>query len=409
MRLSMAAKRELTKVKAKKYRKENKKGKTRILNEFVETTGYTRKYATHILANWGKEKILKINGKAVRVIIGEKRKKVTRNKPRKYDKDVKKALKKVWYIYDCICGKRLAPVLKTMLCILYKFEEVDFPKEVREKLENISAATIDRLLKEEKRKIRIRGLSHTKAGSMLKHEIPVRTFSDWNEKKPGFVEADLVGHEGGNSRGDFCFTLNVTDVCTQWTEPIAIKNKAQKWAFEGLMRVKNHIPFAILGIDSDNGSEFINNHLIRYCKQNHITFTRSRPYRKNDNCYVEQKNNTIVRRYVGYFRHDTEEELEILNQIYGVVRLLVNFFYPSQKLISKTRIGSKIKKKYDTPKTPYMRLLESDHISNEIKMNLKDQFENLNPVVLQKKLIRLQEKLWRCNRQKQIQEKAECL
>jgi hypothetical protein len=408
MRLSMAARRELTKIKAKVYRKENKKGKTRILNEFVETTGYRRKYAIHLLSNWGKEKILKINGKPVKVIIGEKKEKVKRNKPREYDGDVKEALKKVWYIYDCICGKRLAPVLKTMLCILYKFKAVDFSLEVREKLESISAATVDRLLKDEKKKIRIKGLPHTRAVGLLKHEIPVRTFSDWNEKKAGFMEIDLVGHDGGNASGDFCFTLNVTDVCTQWTEPIAIKNKAQRWAFEGLMRVKNRIPFDILGIDSDNGSEFINAHLIKYCKENGITFTRSRPYRKNDNCFVEQKNNTIVRRYVGYFRYDTEAELEILNQVYGVVRLLVNFFYPSQKLILKTRIGSKVRKKYDAPKTPYMRLIECDHISDEIKTQLKNQFENLNPVSLQRELVRLQEKLWSFNRQKQIQEKAKC-
>jgi hypothetical protein len=408
MRLSMTARRELTKVKAKRYRKENKKGKSRMLDEFLETTGYSRKYAIHLLANWGKEKRVKIYGKPVRVIIGARKKKVKRNRPGKYDDDVKKALKRVWYIYDCICGKRLAPVLRTMLSILYKFGEVDFSSEVREKLESISAATIDRLLSSEKKKLKIKGLSHTRSGNLLKYEIPVRTFNDWNEKKPGFVEADLVGHDGGNGSGDFCFTLNVTDVCTQWTEPTAIKNKAQKWAFEGLMRVKNRMPFALLGIDSDNGSEFINNHLVRYCKQNHITFTRSRPYRKNDNCYVEQKNNTIVRRYVGYFRYDTEAELEIMNQIYGAVRVLVNFFYPSQKLISKTRIGSKVKKKYDTPKTPYMRLIECDHISEEIKKNLKDQFEKLNPVALQKKLVRLQEKLWRFNRQKHIQEKAEC-
>ena len=408
MRLSMEAKRQLTKIKAIKYRKENKKGKTKILNEFIETTGYTRKYAIHLLANWGKEKIIKIDGKPVRVIIGKRKKKVKRNKPRKYDKEVQKALKKVWYIFDCICGKRLAPILRTMLDILYKFKEVDFKEEVKNKLASISAATIDRLLREEKKKLRIKGSSHTRPGSLLKHKIPIRTFSDWNENKPGFVEVDLVGHEGGNSRGDFCFTLNVTDVYLGWTEPIAIKNKAQKWVFEALMRVKNRVPFDILGIDSDNGGEFINDHLVRYCNKNKITFTRSRPYRKNDNCYVEQKNNTIVRRYVGYFRYDTEEELQILNEIYDIVRVLVNFFYPSQKLVSKTRIGSKVKKKYDTPKTPYMRLLECNHISKEVKEKLKNHFEKLNPCELQRKLLRLQEKLQRFNRYKYMQEKTKC-
>lgn len=404
MGLSMASKKELTKEKAIKYRILNKKEKTKVLNNFIEITGYNRKYAIHILLNWGKEKIIKINGKAVRVIIGKRKKKLTRNKTKIYDIEVQKALKKVWYIFDCMCGKRLAPILKTMIAILYRFGEVDFKEEIGKKLENISAATVDRLLKEEKKKLRIKGRTHTRSGSLLKHEIPIRTFSDWNEKKPGFVEIDLVAHEGGNSSGDFCFTLNVTDICLCWTEPIAVKNKAQKWVFEALMRVKNRVPFDILGIDSDNGGEFINDHLARYCKQNKITFTRSRPYKKNDNCFVEQKNYTIVRRYVGYFRYDTEEELKILNEIYNVVRILVNFFYPSQKLISKTRVGSKIKKKYDTPKTPYMRILECSHISQEVKEKLKSRFKNYNPCELQRELLRLQDKLQRVNRNKNKKE-----
>ncbi len=216
-----------------------------------------------------------------------------------------KALKKVWYIFDCPCGKRFVPVLRTMLPILYKFGEVDFDLQARWKLDRISAATVDRLLSKEKKKLRIMGRSHTKRGSLLKHQIPIRTFDGWDEAKPGFVEIDLVGHDGGSSRGEFCFTLNVTDVNSGWSEPWAIRNKAQKWTFQALMEVKQTLPFDILGIDSDNSSEFLNAHLIRYCEHNHIEFTRSRAYRKNDNCFVEQKNNSIVRRYAGYARYDS--------------------------------------------------------------------------------------------------------
>jgi len=183
--------------------------------------------------------------------VGKPVKRKRKSRVREYDEEVFKALRKVWYIFHCLCGKRLAPVLRTMLPILYKFGEIDFGDEVRVKLEKISPATIDRLLKGEKRKLRIKGRTHTKPGTLLKHQIPIRTFSGWDEANPGYVEVDLVGHEGGDSSGDFAFTLNVTDVATGWTEPRAIKNKAQKWTFEALMKISQQIPFPILGIDSD--------------------------------------------------------------------------------------------------------------------------------------------------------------
>jgi len=223
-------------------------------------------------------------------------------------------------------------------------------KETKEKILEISASTIDRLLSKEKAKMRLKGRARTKPGTLLKHQIPIRTFADWDEGRPGFVEIDLVSHDGGNARGDYAQTLDVTDVYTGWTETEAVKNKAQIWTFKALKGIRKRLPFKLLGIDSDNGSEFINAHLLRFCKQEKITFTRTRPYRKNDNCFVEQKNYSVVRKAVGYYRYETKKELEILNELYKVLRLYTNFFQPVMKLVKKTRVGSKVIKRYDEAK-----------------------------------------------------------
>jgi len=393
MGLTMSERKALTKQTAVRYRKSGKKQKGKILEEFVASTGYTRKYAGWILRNLGKRRIVYLNGELVELVVGQPRKKRRKPRERTYDEQVFKALEKIWAMFDCICGKRLVVVLRTMLPVLEKFEEIDLSEAVYEKLLRISAATIDRLLAQEKKKQRIKGRGHTKPGTLLKHQIPIRTFSGWDESKPGFVELDLVGHEGGNSQGECCFTLNLTDVDTGWTEPQAIKNKAQKWTFEALMHIKQRLPFDLLGIDSDNGSEFINFHLYDYCNKNNIEFTRSRAYRKNDNCFVEQKNNSVVRRYAGYFRYDTDEQLHILNEIYDQVRLLVNFFHPSMKLISKTREGAKVRRRYGEPKTPHQRLMQSPHTQQTVKDQLTAQFDELNPAAITRQILRLQEKL----------------
>jgi len=386
---------------AARYQKAEKKGKTKILDEYIELTKYNRKYASWILRNWGKAVFIRIKGKLVKLVAGEIKNKKRRNKPKKYNHTVLKAIIKIWYIFDCMCGKRLAPALRSMLPILLKYDEIDVSDEVVEKLKTISPATIDRMLSGEKKKICFKSRSYTKPGTMLKHQIPIRTFSDWDEDKPGFLELDLVGHDGGNTRGDFAYTLNATDVNSGWTEMRAVKNRAQKWVFEALLDIKQSIPFKVLGIDSDNGSEFINAQLKRYCEAQSITFTRSRPYRKNDNCFVEQKNNSIIRNTVGYLRYDTEEELRIINELYNSLRLLVNFFYPSMKLINKTRIGSKVKRKYDIPKTPCQRLLKSDSVSSSLKQKLKAQFDKLNPAALKRTVTKLQNRLIKLVKTKQ--------
>jgi len=255
----------------------------------------------------------------------------------------------------------------------------------------MSAATIDRLLAGERRKQAIKGRANTKSGTLLKNQIPVRRFSDWQEDKLGFVEVELVAHDGGEARGEFMQTLDVTDVCTTWTEAIAVKNKAQVWVFEALKEIRRRLPFELLGIDSDSGAEFINHHLYRYCNRENITFTMNRSYRKNDNCLVEQENYSVVRRAVGYMRYDTEEELCIINELYRHLRLYTNFL----KLIEKTRVGSKVTKKYDKAKTPYQRVLESPYISRHLKEKLKKEYNGLNPASLKRKITMLQHKLIR--------------
>jgi len=401
MGLSMRERKAVTAQLAPKYRKARKKKKSEMLNQFVELTGYNRKYAIFLLQNWGKRRVVRIDGELIEIVVGSVRKKKRKPREKIYGSREKKALKRVWVIFDCPCGKRLVPLLRTMLPILENFGEIELNEPTRVNLQRISAATIDRLLKQEKNRLQFRGRTHTRWGSLMKHQIPIRTFGDWDEKKPGYAELDLVGHDGGNTKEDHAFTLNLTDVDTGWTEPAAIQNKAQVWTVEALDSIKKRLPFSLLGIDTDNGSEFLNAHLIRYTEKHTIQFTRSRPYRKNDSCFVEQKNNSVVRRYVGYLRYDTPEEIQLLNELYGWLRLFVNFFQPSVKLISKTREGSKVKKHYDEPKSPYQRVLASPHVSEPCKQKLKEQFVMLNPAELHRKILRLQGKLLQRVREKQ--------
>jgi hypothetical protein len=397
MRLTMKERKKAAAIIAPRYQKARKKDKGIILDEFIELTGYGRRYASYVLRSHGKK--VRISEK--KVLIGDVRKRARAKRSRTYDDAVVEVLKKVWYIMDCICGKRLAPVLKEVVSRLQRYREIRVDPEVRRKLVKMSAATIDRLLAKERRKQTIKGRSNTKPGTLLKHQIPIRTFSDWNEQRPGFTEIDLVGHDGGDAHGEFAQTLDVTDVCTTWTETEAVRNKAQRWVFDALMDIRQRLPFDLLGIDSDSGSEFINDHLFRYCGQERITFTRARSYRKNDNCFVEQKNYSVVRRAVGYLRYDTEEELLTLNELYQYLRLYTNFFQPTMKLLEKTRIGSKVIKKYDKPKTPYQRVLASPHVSDNGKEVLKGQYAKLNPAQLKRQITRLQQKLLRLNTLKQ--------
>jgi hypothetical protein len=397
--LTMRQKKAVTKELRDRYQRASKKEKTMMLNEFIRLTGYNRCYACQILKK--KERLLgylNIAGKRIKYVADRKTK---RKKKRFYDQEIFMVLKKIWIICDYICSKRLAPFLSEIIPVLEKHGEINLTTKVREKLFKISAATIDRMLAETRKRYRIKGRSSTRPGSLLKKSIPIRTFADWDEKVPGFFEVDLVSHDGSAVRGDFLQSLNFTDVATGWVEMIAVKNKAQVWVFAGIKSIKERLPFSILGIDSDNGAEFINAHLLRYCREGHITFTRSRPYRKNDSCFVEQKNYSVIRRTVGYSRYDTDKELNTLNELYSYLRLYVNFFQPVRKLIKKERIGSKIIKRYDEAKTPYRRVLASPDILDEIKVKLKNQYAMLNPAELKRKITKLQNRLLKLNALKQ--------
>lgn len=371
---------------AKRYRKATKKEKGRILDEFCALTGYNRSYAAGLLREGAR-------GKGKRAPL----KPVGSSRGRKpvYTAEVRKYLVKVWAILDCPCGKRLVAAMPHTLKALERFGEIRLKEEVREKLLSASAATCDRLLSSERRKFELKSRHKTRPGSLLKHQIPVRTFSSWDEDRVGFLEADLVGHDGGKASGEYCYSLDATDVKSGWTELRALRNRAQVWTHQAIDDIREKLPFRLWGLDSDNGSEFINAHLLRYCEKHEITFTRSRPWRKNDSCYVEQKNWTAVRKYVGYFRYDTEEQLRLLNQLYEVLCPYLNFFQPQARLQEKVREGSRVKKRYDEPKTPYQRILEDPEVDEVTKRKLRRQYAKLNPAQLMREINSLQRKLFK--------------
>ena len=375
---------------AGRYRKAGKKEKGVILNEFVELTGFARSYAALVLRNHGR--VVTVNRKLrVRGDVGQKLPR--RGRGPTYDEQTVKALVQVWRIMDYICGKRLAPVLGEIVERLLRHNELRCDAGTSKKLKRMSAATIDRLLRPERQKYQLKGRTHTRPGTLLKHQIPMRTFSEWDEAQPGFMEMDLVGHDGGVIDSHHAFTLNAVDIASGWNCSRALKNKAQVWILEGVQKIQAKLPFPLLGIDSDNGSEFINETLYNFCVEHKITFTRSRPYRKNDSCFVEQKNYSVVRRAVGYQRFDTDEQLHLLNQLYEVLDLYTNFFQPSMKLKSKERQGARVKKKYDEARTPYQRLLDSNYVSDEIKEQLRECYRLLNPAQLKRQIEKLQQKL----------------
>lgn len=383
MRLTMKERKAVTAVMVARYRRMSKKQKGRLLDELVALTGYNRWYAVGLLRGDGRSSRGRLARAAVR----------PRQRRRLYDATVLTALRQVWVIMDCICGKRLAPVLPEMIAVLERYGELQLDPATRQKLGAISAASIDRLLAPERRRLNVRGRSGTKPGTLLKHQIPIRTFAEWDQSQPGFVEIDLVGHDGGFAQGDFCQTLDVTDVASGWTETQAVINKAQVWVFEALQRIRERLPFVLKGIDSDNGSEFINDHLLRYTRQERITFTRGRAGKKNDGCFVEQKNYSVVRRAVGYARYQGSADVRLLNQLYAQLRLYSNFFQPVMKLLSKERHGAKVKKTYDRPRTPYQRLCSSSALSQQAKQQLRAQYADLNPAELKRNIVRLQSRL----------------
>jgi len=381
--MSLKSKRELLEMVRPRYLKASKVEKQKMLDEFTCATGYDRKYAIRALRN--------------QVQVQNHLKGKTKTHKTIYRGEVVQVLEQIWEIYGQICSKRLQPFLPEAIKVLERCQEIKFSKDTRDLLLKISSASIDRCL----RPVRINsphGLSTTKPGSLLKNLIPVRTFTEWNEERPGFMEIDLVAHCGESTAGQFLNTLTCTDISTGWTDVTALPRRSQEAVSEAIHLMRQRLPFPLLGIDSDNGSEFINDLLYRYCLDEKITFTRSRPYKKNDQAHVEQKNWSIVRHTVGYDRWETEQELALLESIYDDLRHYINFFQPSFKLIVKERIGNQTIKRYDTAKTPYQRVLERQDISLPAKARLMNLYLQLNPAELRRRIDQKTAKLWKISR-----------
>jgi hypothetical protein len=372
--MSLNARRELLLAIFDRYGKARKSDKNQILNEFVQSSGYNRKYALELLRRRNDPRDM-VTVKNTSAVLHR----------RKYGPDVERPLLVVWRVSGGLCPKRLMPFMPEMIAALERSEEIVLCPWVRQKLLTMSIATAERMLSRARRSLE-HGMTTTKAGTLLRHQIPIRTYTDWTEARPGFFEIDLVAHCGNTAAGEFVHTLTMTDIETGWTECIAIVNRSKICVVAAIEMVRKRIPFPLLGIDSDNGSEFINHHLKSYCDERKITFTRCRPYKKNDQCHVEQKNGAVVRPLVGYSRYEGEEAAAHLNRLYAIDRLCVNFFEPSMKLMDKTRTGAKVKKIYDDPKTPWQRLQDSGILSDKAKARMEKRFLALNPAKLRRDL-----------------------
>lgn len=355
-----------------RYKKANHREKSVILNEFCKTCSYHRKHAIRTLNNF---------------------KRFTKPKPKKrgrkpvYDKaSIKEPLECIWLTANLPCSKRLKAIIPLWLPG-YAQEFGGLMPKVINALYRISPATIDRLLKANRMKYKRRGRSTTKPGTLLRKQIPIKT-NQWNERRPGFVEADTVAHCGDSTDGMYANTADFVDIATCWTEQRAVWGKGQKATLEQIKDIEESLPFPLLGFDADNGGEFLNYHLFRHFtkrKKRPIQFTRSRAYRKEDNAHIEQKNWTHVRQWIGYHRLENPRVVPLLNDLYkSEWRFYHNFFQPSVKLIEKKRVASKIIKRYDKPKTPYERVLESSDVSASVKRSLKEQYAKLNPFRLRK-------------------------
>jgi hypothetical protein len=384
----------------RRYQKAQKKGKAKILDEYAVTLGYNRDYLAHLLTNWGKTRYALSGGKTVKYIAKppvQGRYKASTGKktgrPEKYDKDFVKILASIWAFFDFQCGKLLAPLIRGMIDFLVL--EFGLGETIRTLLLSVSPSTADLKLRKEKERCRLKGRRTTKPGSMLKSQIPVRVCFHRDEKRPGFFEADTVSHCGAQASGQFCQTLTVTDVGSGWTELRALLNSAHRWVKEQIVRTKDALPFPMLGIDSDNGGEFINRQLLEWCTSNDIKFTRGRPYRKNDNCFVEQKNGDAVRKTIGYARFEGQNALIALSDVYRSLNPLLNYWYPTLRLIAKEKLPSgRYKKIYEKdPKTPCQRILESPDVSDECKAVLRHRASLLNPVALKREMDEARDRL----------------
>jgi Integrase core domain len=379
--MSQRSKKELVEEIRPRYLKAKKSEKKIMLDELVATTNYHRKYATRLLRHGFPRRSRQKHGL-----------------PKVYHGEVVVALEQIWEVCGRICSKRLQPFLPEMVKVLERCGELQLPAETKSLLLKMSSATMDRCLGPLRFEHPSHGLSTTRPGTLLKKVIPIRTFTPWDEDHPGFLEIDLVAHCGGSIEGQFLYTLTCVDLSTGWIECLPVRRRTEQAVFEAVQVMRTLLPFRLLGLDSDNGGEFINDLLYQYCLSEKITFTRSRPYQKNDQAHVEQKNWSIVRRLIGYDRFETEEEYLLLRSIYADLRLYANFFQPVLKLVSKEQVDKKLVKHYDTAATPFQRVLAAKDIPLEIKARLTNLYVQLNPVHLRTSIDEKVAKLWKISR-----------
>jgi hypothetical protein len=369
----MATRKELTSALAQRYRMANRTERSRILDEVVGLSGFHRKHAMRLLRE---------NGRAPR----------RRARRRIYDEAERNALMLLWEATDRVCGKRLKALLPILLDAMERHGHFNLAPEIRAKLDSMSAATIDRTL----RPIREQsGRARRRPAASFTTQHPVRTSADWDDPAPGFVEADLVAHSGPSARGSFIQTLVLTDIATGWTECAPLLVREQNLLSAVLTELRKELPFALLGLDTDNDTAFMNETLKAYCEQAAIVFTRCRPYRKNDQAFVEQKNGAVVRRMVGYRRFEGLEAAALLAQLYRSARLFVNFFEPSFKLIGKERDGARVRKNYSAPATPHQRLVADVRAPDAMRARVNEIYSSLDPGALLRDIRATQERLAR--------------
>ncbi len=359
-----------------RYLKSGKKAKGKILDELCASAGYARKYAIAILAaGYNNDRAATMGRKA---------------REPKYGSDVMLAVEKIWELLDFPCGVRLKPSLPELYDTLVRHQEISLNEKIKIKLAEISPKTIDRRLKKERERRHLnRQRGTTRHGSLLKSSIPIR-ITDWDTSALGFTEIDTVAHNGGDPSGECAFTLDVTEISSGWTEQYAVLGKGEAGVLKGLKNIRQSLPFKLKGIDGDNGGEIINYHMLRYCAKEKLVYTRSRPDRKNDNAYIEQKNDSHVRRIVGYGRYDTKQQVDQLNDLYRrEYRLFTNLFRPVMKIASKEKINNSIcRKTYDQARSPYQRLLRSRQMKKSNKDKLAELYLSLNPVQLKQAIDR---------------------
>jgi hypothetical protein len=365
----MATRDELVAALIERYAGCNRTERSLILDEFVAVTKFHRKHATRLLQ-------------------GGSRGRPSGPRPgrRIYNDAAREALIVLWEASDRICGKRLRPLVPVMLEAMERHGHLQLISEVRTGLLAMSAATMDRALREAKGQSGRRTGRRAPPSAAIRRSVPVRTFSDWGDPAPGFIEADLVARGGPTAAGSFVQTLVLTDIATGWIECAPLLYREQKLLTEVLDEVRKLLPFPLLGFDTDNDTVFMNETVRDYCRDSGIVFTRCRPYQKNDQAWVEQKNGAVVRRMVGYRRFAGLEAAAALARLYGSVRLFVNFFQPSFKLAEKSREGAKVRKSYHPPATPYQRLMADARTTEETKRKIRTQYETLDPVRLLKEI-----------------------